>query len=90
VYSANGVPLKVKTDKGKHLFTFDPATRTIEIVERGQTFFIPMWLVDEHLRTSQRDTITVYSEPEEKIPCGHTHGTVLNAYMDRVCADCGK
>ena len=92
-YTADPTPrtLKVKSDRGKHLLTFDPLTRTIEIVKRGETYLIPLWLIEEHLRTSQRDTITVYSETkEESLPCGHTEGTVMDAYYNHVCAVCNQ
>lgn len=89
-YTANPHPLKVKADNGHHLLTYDPASRAIKIVERGIVYEIPLWLIEEHLRTSQRDILTIYGEVPENLPCGHTEGTVMNAYMDRVCAVCGQ
>jgi hypothetical protein len=88
MYRADAENLKVKTDDGKHLFTYDPATRTIEINQRGHRFLIPLWLIEEHLRTSQRSLITVYAEPDDKdtFPCGHKW--VLDAYLNQVCPVC--
>lgn len=89
-YTADPRHLKVKTPEGKFLFEFDASTRTITLAERGQVFSIPMWLIEEHLRTSQRDTLTIYGEPaEERLPCGHTEGTVLTSDLEKVCSVCG-
>ena len=91
MYRADAKSVNIKTDEGKHLFSFDPATRTIEIVERGETFLIPMWLIEEHIRTSNLDKITVYAEPHEPhTPCGHNQEWVLDAYLNKVCPICGQ
>lgn len=89
-YIADPRPIRVVTGDGKFLFSYDPSTRTIEIKERGLVFKIPMWLIEEHLRTSQRDILRVYEEYETSLPCGHTEGTVLDMNQNLVCPVCGQ
>ncbi len=79
----------VRSDDGKHLFTFDGQNQIIEIRMRGSTYQVPLWQLQEFLRTSQRDTLKVYKEYSDALPCGHEAGTVEKGGKT-VCAVCGK
>lgn len=89
--------LRVLTEEGQFLFAFVKETQSIEIRHEGQDYAIPMWLIQEHLRTSQRDTLRVYQSYEDNdedhrmlLPCGHRAGTVMDAYMNKICSICGQ
>lgn len=81
--------LVVRTGEGKHLFTFDGKKRSIKIRLRGADYEIPVWQLEEFLRTSQRSTMTVFQD-YDKLPCGHDAGTVLNKDQQWVCTECGQ
>jgi len=82
--------IEVRTGQGKLLFRWNAARHEVEIRLDGQVFEIPIWQIEAHVRTSQRNLFTAYEIDMEILPCGHTGGTVLNADYQRVCRECGR
>jgi hypothetical protein len=79
--------IEVRANGHGIIFVYDPHKDQIEVRRGEEMFVIPLWMLKEFARVSQRNVYQVYIN---ELSCGHFAGTRKNEDGVWVCVICGE